>query len=191
MLFQTSFAQRNPVKNENVCIINKVNSKSFSIGDTESSLKGFDKLMKLDTMYVGVDGDGQVLKRELLNDDYFLRYKFKNILVFVGTSHNITTFSTSSPSIVLNVKNMFSISPSEPMSKISEIFPEEIKKSRLIHLGKTDLNNRGKRDMCCVNISLQMFVKSENKYVDMDSGIILLFDPKTKLLDQIDYWIAD
>lgn len=189
--FQTSLAQRNPVKNENVCIINKVNNKSFSIGDSEFLLKGFNQLLKLDTMYIGVEEEGLIHRRELLNKDHFLRYRFKDIVVFVGTNHNVTTFSTSSPSIVLKVKSMFSISPVEPMSKIAEIFPEEIKKSRLIHLGKNDLIHKGERDLLCVNISLQMFIKSVNRYVDMDSEIVLLFDPKTKLLDQIDYWIAD
>lgn len=184
LITQVVYGQKKSVNAEQLFITNRITGKSVKLFTSEATLKNFDELIKIDTMYIGVETDGRIHKRELLDPDQFLRYTFKNIEFYINTQHKLSTFYTRSGNIILEKKGMFAISPGDKLSDISDIFPDEIKSARIINRGK-DVHS-----LLAVMIQLQYLHPKIKDYVDIDENIGLLYNPESKILEEIFLWVA-
>ena len=174
LLTQTAIAQKKSIKAEQLFITNKVTGKSFKIGTSVNTLKNFGTLIKVDTLDLTVE-----------SDEYYIKHIFNNIIIFESVQGKISAFETQSSEIALERKGMFSFSPGDHINKIAAIFPEEVNSAEIIPSHGIE-----RTPYLTVWIQLLSHDKTSNQYVtNYYEGVGLLFDPETKILKEIYYWI--
>lgn len=172
LLSQIGICQNKSIKIEQLFITNKVTAKSVKLFTSEETLKNFGDLLKTET-----------LDQTIHSEDYAKEYIFENIIFYVSTQGKISSFETDSRNIMIEKKGLFTVSPSNSLSELASIFPEEVAKATLIKHG---INNE---QYLCVKINLSDFSKNLNDYVDIDYSLNLLYDPQSKILKIIYIWI--
>jgi hypothetical protein len=183
LLFTQIVSQEKSIKIEQLFITNKPTGKSVKLFTSNTTLKNFGDLIKIDTMYLGVDDEGIIKERVIINPDHFLRYTFKNIIFYINEKGKISSFYTRSPEIIIEKKGLFSISPGNNLSEIKNIFPEEFDKAYNQTWGREE------KMYTTVFIQLSDFNNNLKNYTDIDFKIGLLFNPETKILEEIFIWI--
>lgn len=181
---QISYCQKESIKIEQLFITNKANGKSIKLFSSESTLKNFGDLTKVDTMFIGVEDYGMVIERTIINPDHFLRYRFIDIFFYVNTKNKISSFSTNSKNIAIEKKGVFSISPGNKFSDVARVFPKESVEAFTQTWGKND------RPYKTVMIQLSDYNRQKKVYVDIDYKICFLFNLETNTLEEMFIWIC-
>jgi len=172
LLAQVTIAQKKSIKAEQLFVTNKVTGKSFKIGSSVNTLKNFGTLIKVDTLDLTVE-----------SDDYYIKHTFNNIIIFESVQGKISSFETQSSEIAIERKGMFSFSPGTHMDNIANTFPYEVENNYIRYKGINNVKYLG------VKIQLSGFNKYYDKYIDIDEALVFLFNPETKILEEVFYWI--
>lgn len=169
-LTQIVIAQKNRIKLNQIFITNEITGRSVKIKASDKTLEKFGTLVSKDPV-------------DPVTDIVF-RYNFSNIYFDVSSEGKIQSFRTRSNEITLEVKGKFSFSPGDHIDKIATVFPYEVENAIL-------WEQRDNKSYLFVDISLSGFRKHENKYFDyFHEKIVLKFNPESKILEEIHYWIT-
>ena len=173
-IIQPVFSQKKSIKYDQLFITNKVTGKSIKIGAPEQQLQKF---------------GGNLLHKKTLDPtielpSHSIKYTYDNIIFYVSVNGDISTFETRSNEIAIEKRGLFSFSPGDHINDIATIFPYEVDNAYYSYKGR----NRIK--YLCVNIQLTGRPHSHSQeYVVLDVALKLLFNPETKILEEIFYWI--
>ena len=172
LLSFTAICQSKNIKVEQIFVTNTMTGKSVKLFQSEETLKNFGKLIKV-----------EVMDQAVHSEDYAKKYIFENVVFYVSTKGKISSFETYSPTILIEKKGIFSISPGSSLTEVVTLFAEEVDNAVLTNDPTTTNQYR------CVRIKLADFNKNTGNYVDIDYSLNLLYDPQTNILKKMNIWI--
>ncbi|MBC36111.1 MAG: hypothetical protein CL663_08740 [Bacteroidetes bacterium] len=166
----SGIAQESRIELKDVYISNKLTDKAIQIGDPDSLLIDFGGLTSIDS----------INPMEFINDQVVI-YRFGDTYFEVSSKSRILSYRIRSSNIALEVKGKFSVSPCDHIDKISSALEYEVNKAVLY-------NSKGV-DYLWVSIHFKHFNELLGDHQIEDVKVNLKFDPLSKQLVEVHYWI--
>jgi hypothetical protein len=170
VIIQLGFSQNNKVDVNQIFISNKLSGKSVKLSSSANTLSKFGEIISTDTVF------------SELYDEKFLEYKFNDIVFIVNSQNKIFSFNTRSVNIEISVKGKFSFSPLYSIEEMDKIFPHEIEDLKTITKGE----NRVEYLVAWIPLGIE--ITGHDGLVELDQKMGLLFNPKSKLLEEVSIW---
>jgi hypothetical protein len=170
VIIQLGFSQNNRVDVNQLFISNKLSDKSVKISSSANTLSKFGEIISVDTVF------------SELYDEEMLEYKFKDIVFIVNSQNKIFSFNTRSANIEISKKGKFSFSPLYSIEEMAKVFPQEIKELKSI------TKEESGEEYLVAWIPLGIEISGHEGLVELDQKLGLLFNPNTKLLEEVFIW---
>jgi len=105
------FTRNNTVKIDKLTICNKLTGRKFKIGQKEDKLADFDKLIQTEIQDLTIEPN-----------EYYKKYHFENISVYVSLNGHISSFKIISDNIQIKLNGNYNFSVGDNFTDLEKIF---------------------------------------------------------------------